>query len=249
MKRITSGVVVFSIIILSFSAASAQRLFKGRKLYGPVPTRSISLSLGFIDGPEATNLTDHLDQWARERGGSNPFGEIGTSPYMKVGFERYLAPQIFFTAAVNFSYFNIEADGFYVTRTEPSLPLDMTRSLSIYLFSLDLGLKYYMTDQDVKKLIPYFGGGFSAALPVVDLETELYNEGAPYNAPGESISETSLEEGMHAEIGLIYFITNRQSASFEARYQMCQSKFDIHDANFDLRYKGITLALTISRHF
>ncbi len=249
MKRITSGVVVFSIVILSFSAASAQRLFKGRKLYGPVPARSISLTLGFIDGTEAMDLTDHLDRWANERGGSNLFSGIGTSPYMKVGFERFLVPQIFFTAAVNFSYFNVEADGFYVTRAEPSLPLDITRSLSVYLFSLDLGLKYYITDQDVKKLIPYFGGGFSAALPVVNLDTELYNEGVPYNAPGESISKTSLEEGMHAEIGMIYFITNRQSASFEARYQMCQSKFEIHDANFDLRYKGITLALTISRHF
>jgi hypothetical protein len=168
---------------------------------------------------------------------------------MKAGFEHFLAPQIFFTAALNFSYFNVEADGFYVSRTEPPLALDMNRKLSIYLFSLDLGLKYYMTKQDVKKLVPYFGGGFSAAVPVVDLETELFNEGVPYSGSGESLSETSLEEGMHAEIGLIYFITNRQSASFEARYQMAQSKFEIHDANFDLRYKGITLALTITRHF
>jgi hypothetical protein len=249
MKKITSGVVVFSLILLCFGAASAQKLFKDRKIYGPVPGRCISLTVGFIDGPEASNLTDHLDQWAIERGGSNPFGQIGTSPYMKLGFERYLAPQIFFTSAVNFSYFNVEADGFYVTRSEPPLALDMTRSLSVYLFSLDLGLKYYMTKQDVKKLIPYFGGGFSAAVPIVDLDTELYNDGVPYSSTGESISETSLEEGMHAEFGLIYFITNRQSASFEVRYQMAQSKFDIHDANFDLRYRGITLALTISRHF
>jgi len=249
MKKITSGAIVLSLVILICDTVSGQQLFKKKKLYGPVPARCLSLSLGFIDGPEAMNLTDHLDQWAVERGGSNPFDQIGTSPYMKLQFEKYLAPQIFFTSSVNFSYFNIEADGSYVTRTEPSLLLDMTRTLKIYLFSLDLGLKYYMTGQDVKKLIPYFGGGFSAAVPIVTLDTELYNEGVPYSSNGESISKTTLEEGMHAELGLIYFITNRQSASFEARYQMAQSKFDIHGANFDLRYRGITLAMTFSRHF
>jgi hypothetical protein len=249
MKKLIVGVFILPVLTASFSGASAQRLFKDRKLYGPVPLRCISLSAGFIDGPEAKNLTDHLNQWAMERGGSNRFGEIGTSPYLKLQFERFMAPQIFFTSAVNFSYFNLEADGFYVTRSEPPLALDMNRNLSIYLFSLELGLKYYMAAQEVKKLIPYFGGGFSLAVPSVHLDTELYHEGERYSSEGESLSETSLEEGMHAEAGLIYFITNRQSASLEARYQMSQSKFDIHDANFDLRYRGITLALTITRHF
>lgn len=252
MKRIASGVIIFALILICMEPASAQRLFKERKKFGPVPIRSISLSVGFIDGPEANDLTDHLYRWALERGGDegkNIFDEIGTSPYMKVGFERLISREIFLTAALNFSYFKTESSGGYITRTEPSIYLDMNRELSIYLFSLDLGLKYYMSKLEVKNLVPYFGGGFSAALPVVELDTELYDEGVPYTSSGGTVSETSLEEGMHAEFGLIYFITNRMSGSFEARYQMCQSKFDIHDANFDLRYRGITLALTFARHF
>ena len=44
---------------------------------------------------------------------------------------------------------------------------------------------------------------------------------------------------------MTYFITNRYAAGLEGKYQMSQSKFYIHDGNFDLNYSGFILSLNL----
>ena len=39
------------------------------------------------------------------------------------------------------------------------------------------------------------------------------------------------------------------AAGMEGRYQMSQSKFDIHNANFDLDYSGLSLAVNFYYYF
>ena len=98
---------------------------------------------------------------------------------------------------------------------------------------------------------PYIALGFSPVLVMARLNTDSYIDltGEPFDNPEETISKNSLVGGAHAELGLNYFITNRFSAGIEARVQMCQSNFEIHDANFDLKYTGFGLAFFVSHHF
>ena len=241
-----------SILLLTVSIpVSAQVVFRDRKMYGPVPGRSINLNIGFMDGPDATNLTDHLEFWAKERNGSDNFDKISTSPYMQLGYEQIIAPQFYVTTKLNFSYLNAAGEGDYVTNDD-NTDLDISRELKIYLLNLDLGLKHYFSKPMPRKLCPYVAGGFSAVLSLAKLNTDSYLAGTdtPYDDnPEETVSKNSFAPGVHAELGFNYFITNRFSAGVETRFQLAQSDFEIHNANFDLKYAAFSLALTMSHHF
>ena len=80
-------------------------------------------------------------------------------------------------------------------------------------------------------------------------DSYLAATGEPYDNPEETVSKNSLVVGAHAEFGLNYFITNRFSAGIEARVQMCQSDFEIHNGNFDIKYTALNLAFSFSHHF
>jgi hypothetical protein len=45
------------------------------------------------------------------------------------------------------------------------------------------------------------------------------------------------------EFGMSYYISDRYAMSLEGKYQMAQSKFYIHDGNFDLSYTGFILSV------
>ncbi|MDZ7859296.1 MAG: hypothetical protein U5O15_01280 [Candidatus Krumholzibacteriota bacterium] len=241
-----------SILILTASVpVSAQVVFRDRKMYGPVPGKSINFNFGFTDGHDATNLTDHLQHWAELRNGSDYFDKISTSPYIQLGYEQIIAPQFYITTKLNFSYLDAASEGDYVTNDDPT-DLDITRELKIYLFNLDLGLKHYFSMPMPRKLCPYVAGGFSAVHSMVRLNTDSYlaeTDKPYYGNPEETVSKNSFSVGAHAELGFNYFITNRFSVGGETRFQLAQSDFEIHNANFDLKYAAVSMALTISHHF
>ena len=69
MKRIIFVLSFVLAVMLVIDACAAPPLFKQRKYYGPIPFNSMSFSLGFVDGPSAEYLIQHLNWWAKERNG------------------------------------------------------------------------------------------------------------------------------------------------------------------------------------
>ncbi len=254
MRKITLYALSLILIFCAFDTASAQRIFREKKFYGPIPGRSLTVNAGFIDGPDIKNLAEGLDFWAATggRNGEDIFEEIPTSPYFQVGYERRIAPRYFLTAKTSFSYLSTESSGYYFWQLPDSISLfDIERDLKIYLLSFEAGMKYMISQPRVQNVCPYIGGGFSAVVPMVRLETETYNYGRKVENPDPEAEKSgnSLEWGLHVEFGLNYYITNRFSAGVEGRYQMAQSNFPIHDGNFTLKYRGFSLAATFAHHF
>ena len=249
IKKLVLLNIVSALLLAVVGSASAQMLFRNKKMYGPVPGMSININIGFIDGPDASHLAEHLDYWAQQQNGSEMFNEISTSPYMQVGYEYRIAPMFFLTTKLNFSYLKAKSAGNYVKNT--TIDLLINRKLEIYLLSLDFGFKHYFSKPMPRTVCPYFGVGLSPVLPMVRLNNDSYLAATrePYDNPEETVSKNSLVVGAHAEFGLNYFITNRFSAGIEGRFQMCQSDFEIHDGNFDIKYAAFNLALSFSHHF
>lgn len=254
MKKYLPAVAILIVSILFAETVPAQTRFKRKKYFGPIPYNTLNLSIGFIDGPSAEYLTDHLLEWAKQRHGTESSEEMSTSPFARIGYERQVSPNHFFRASLCFSYLNISSFGDYVAQvtqadTMAAIPLDVERSFKVYLLSLDIGFLYYFIGPEVRRFSPFVGAGFSTVFPLTRLETDSFHNGEPFSNPGETVSRNSIEAGLHTEFGMVYYITNRYSAAIEGRYQMAQSKFYHHDANFDIDYHGFTLGLVLNYHF
>ena len=254
MKRIIFVSTFLLVAALVIDACAAPPLFKQRKYYGPVPFNTVSFSVGFIDGPSAEYLIEHLNWWTVERNGYDEWEDFTTSPFARLGYERQMTPNHFFRTSISFGYLSGSSHGEYVaTVTEAdtlaNYALSIDRDLAVYLFMLEAGFSYFFISPEARSFSPYVGVGFSAAIPIVRLQTDSFNEGRPFPNPGETIGRESFEVGFHAELGMVYYITNRYSAALEGRFQQAQSEFYIHDANFDIDYGGFTLTLNLNHHF
>jgi opacity protein-like surface antigen len=250
MKRLCILSLTLAATVCAADAAAQQQPYRQKKYFGPIPLNGLSINVGFIDGPDHQYLTDHLIDWAAQRGGSESWEDWETSFYSRVQYQRQITPNHMIMGSVNFSYLSASGAGDYFTQTDPVVYLLSERTLTTYLLSFDAGFLYYMIKPEVQQIAPYVGGGFSAFIPIEQLETTLRTEsGEIYDNPGESVSESSLEVGLHGEFGLVYYISNRYAAGLEGRYQKSQSKFTIHEGNFDIDYSGLTLSLVLQYFF
>lgn len=257
MKRYMTAVAIILLVCCIADTGASQTRFKQKKYFGPIPYNTLSVSVGFIDGPSAEFFTDHLAQWTAERNGRETSEDFSTSPFVKLSYQRQVSPNHFFDASVCFSYLNLSSIGDYVATVDlpdtndVNLPLDVDRNFTVYLFSVDIGFLYYFVTPEVRRFSPYVGAGFAAVVPLARLETDSFisTTGEPFDNPGENVSRDSFEAGLHTKFGMVYYLTNRYSAALEGRYQMAQSKFYHHDANFVIEYAGFTLGLTLNYHF
>jgi len=256
--RVIVGLGILAALLVSSAVLAAPPIFKEKKYFGPIPLNSFSFNFGFLDGPDFDYLTEHLDTWSKlrcgERFGYDTFEEIPLSPYFQVAYERQLTPNHFFRAGTSISYITQSSVGLdcvsVPTDTTPvTVALDIERTLKVYLLSFDFGFTYCFVTPEVQRFSPYAGAGFSSVVPLTRLDAEATRDGGPFpgyaETYGEKVSENSLQAGMHLEFGMKYYISNRYAAGMEGRYQMSQSKFDIHGANFDLKYSGFTLTLNL----
>lgn len=245
MKRYSVFVLVVVSLLASSVAQGAPPIFKEKKLFGPIPYNSFSVAVGFLDGPDFDYLTEHLDNWAKERYGSETFEELSPSPYGRLTYERQLTPNHFLKASTGLSYIHTSSDGNYVAMfSDTNIALDIERTLEVYLLTFEAGFSYYFVPPEPQRVCPYVGAGFAAVVPMVRLETKsTTSDGEPFDNPGENVSQNSFEAGLHLEFGMNYYFSNRYAVGFEGKYQMAQSKFYIHDANFDLSYAGFMLTL------
>ncbi len=238
--------VVLSLLVCSV-AQGAPPIFKEKKYFGPIPYNSLFLAVGFFDGADFTYLTEHLDNWAKARNGSETFEELSPAPYGRLSYERQLTPNHFFKGSASLSYIHTSSVGSYVAALpDTNYDLSIERTLKVYLLTLEAGFSYYFTPPEPQRFSPYVGAGFAAVVPMVRLDTEsTKSDGTPFSNPAENVSQNSFQAGLHMEFGMTYFITNRYAAGLEGKYQMAQSKFDIHNGNFDLKYSGFILSLNL----
>ncbi len=255
MKKISMLLIPVLAMLFACQAAAAPS-YRQKKYFGPIPTNNFSFSMGFIDGPSDDYLTEHLGIWADLRGGEDYFEGISTAPFVQIGYERMLTPFHFLRANVSFCYLKNRSIGYFFTldpdpeADPPLMKLDFERELKIYYYSFDIGFGYYFVEPKVRTLTPYLSGGFSGVVPMVRLRTDSFREnGDVYDLPDENVEQNSYQAGLHAEFGMRYYITNRYGAGLEGRYQMSQSKFDIHNFNFDMDYSGLSLALSAYYYF
>ncbi len=242
---------VFALLVVSLLVCSvaqgAPPIFKEKKLFGPIPYNSISIAAGFLDGTDLNYLTEHLDNWAKARNGSDTFEELTPAPYGRLSYERQLTPNHFFKGSASMSYINTSSVGNYVAVfPDTNYALDIARTLKVYLMTFEAGFSYCFVPPEPQRFSPYVGAGFAAVVPMVRLDTKsTTSDGAPFSNPGENVSQNSFQAGLHMEFGMTYYITNRYAAGLEGKYQMAQSKFNIHGGNFDLKYTGFILSLNL----
>jgi hypothetical protein len=250
MKKRVLFSVLLMIAALTTEAAGQASVYKKKKYFGPIPLNGLSVYVGFLDGPDHKYLTEHLDNWAAQRNGTENWNDWSTSFYSKLQYQRQISPHHFITTSLNFSYLTADGTGEFVSITDPPVALYSERTFKVYLLSLDVGFHYYMVKPEVRKIAPYMGGGFSGFIPMERLETRFIDQsGTVYDSSSENISENSFEVGIHGEFGLLYYISNRYSAGLEGRYQKSQSKFEIHGGNFDIDYSGLSLSLIFHYYF
>ena len=253
MKRRIILLSVLVACLLTSAVYAAPSVYKEKKYFGPIPKHNVNFSFGFIDGPDDEYLTEHLEFWAQLNGGRDYFQNISTAPYAQISYEHQVSPFHFFRGSFSFCYLsnNSIGDVTLPVADEGLVAFNIDRTLKVYYFSLDIGFGYYLIEPKVRALTPYISGGFSGAIPMVKLETDATRQigGTSFDLPGENVDKTSFQTGIHAEFGMRYLISNRQAAGLEGRYQMSQSKFEIHEGNFDLDYSGLSLAVTYFLYF
>ena len=240
-----------SLLLISFQLEAAPPKFKKKMFYGPIPFNSLNMSVGFLSGPSANHLTEYLNQWAKDRNGQDIFSDISNSPFIRIGYDRQISPNILLRGSVSLSYLKNTSYGYYYAESDTAnFLLHIRRTFKIYLLGFEGGLLYYFIPPDVQHFSPYIGGGYAAVVPLSRLDTDSFTDGGTkIDVPGENVSRNSLEAGLHSEFGMVYFMTNRYAAAVEGRYQMSQSKFYIHNYNFDIDYSGFSLSMNFYYYF
>jgi hypothetical protein len=248
MRKTLLIIAVILCIFISTGALAQTSIYKQKKFYGTIPFNGLNIFVGFLDGPDHAYLTEHLSNFAIERGGYESWDDWSTSFYMRLGYQRQVAPKHFLVTNLNFAYLTADGSGELFTMTTPPIYVTTERTFSTYFFSVDLGFLYYMIKPSVQKIAPYLGGGFSGVVPYEKLTSTFRREdGTVLDNPNETVSETSFEPGIYGQFGINYYISNKWGASLDGRYQLAQSKFKIHGGNFDIDYSG--LCLTVGLHY
>ncbi len=250
MKKSLPVVLALLLIFVAADLSAQSSLYKKKKFFGAIPMNGVNVFVGFLDGPDHQYLTDHLITFAELHGGSETWNDWSTSFYTRVGYQRQVSPNHFLVTNLNFSYLTTDGNGELFTQTEPIEYVTTERTLTTYLFSLDVGFLYYMIKPEVQKIAPYIGGGFSGVVPYEKLDSTFRrDDGSVVENPDESVSETSFEPGVYAQFGINYYISNKWGVALDGRFQMTQSKFRIHGGNFDINYAGLCLALGLQYYF
>jgi opacity protein-like surface antigen len=247
MKKNLIAALVIAAVFASSTAQSAPPIFKEKKYFGPMPFNGFSLNVGFLDGADFSYLTEALNNWAEARYGYDTFKEMPLAPSWRLSYERKITPNHVLKLSSTFTYITQESNGEYVAEyPDTNYALQILRTIKVYLLSLEAGFSYYFVTPEPQRFSPYAGAGFAAVIPMVRLKTDSFLSGRPFSNPGETISQNSFQAGLHMEFGVTYFLSNRYALGFEGKYQMAQSKFDIHGGNFDLRYTGLILSLGLT---
>ena len=144
MRRLFTAIAAIFVIFAAADVSAQSSLYKKKKYFGAIPMNSVTLNIGFLDGPDHGYLTEHLGDYAMLKGGSEVWENWSTSFYSRVGYRRQVAPKHFLVTNVNFAYLAAEGSGEFGLVSDPPVWVTSERKLTTFLFSADLGFLYYM---------------------------------------------------------------------------------------------------------
>jgi hypothetical protein len=259
-----------AIVSLHASQASAEPILKAHKYEGPIPQSSLTLRVGIFGGDGRTNeeMIAYLDGRVRP-----PFEvssqDFETSLAIDVGYTHKPHPRFGLRVNGSASFMSSTSSGDFVPQANadsllPQLKID--REFKVDLFVLEGSGIYYFSDASTAEFQTYLGGGFSVGFPHqtftedrTDAETgEPYTEEIP-GRPAEA-SEWDVSPGVHAVLGLLYYLNDRWGVSAEARGQFMESRFDqlqasdpetgeFENVSFVVKYSGFYITVGASYNF
>lgn len=250
-------------LLVVATVASAEPIIKPRKYHGPIPPSSFSLRVGFFGGAENTEMISFLDRDKKPPFEANS-EDFGNGLSFDIMYLYKLHPQFGFRANGGVTFLRSQGTGFFVPDIS-NLPdsvlapaLDYERKFDVDLFVLEASGVYFFTDAAVKDFQPYAGAGFSMGIPHAKFEEVRVDHDTGELFETIERSEWSVEAGVHAMLGALYYVNNRFAFSGEARLQLMESKFalsaenefgELEDVNFVVNYTGFLLSLGVAWAF
>lgn len=251
-----AAALVCAAMTLTAPLASAEPILKPHKYYGPIPQAAWFLRVGVLGDASNEEMITYQDSKIQA-----PFTSVtedfsNASPGIEIGYIYKPHPR--FGGRLNASYSALKSTstGNAALQTPDSLLLvDFTREFKVDLFVLEASAIYYFADASVKEFQTYLGGGFSFGFP-----HQTYTEARVDSDTGEGYDPTEKSEwdfsaGVHAVLGLLYYVSDRFGVSAEGRLQLMESSFDQLDvpdesggqeqASFVVDYTGFYLTLGV----
>jgi len=264
MSRRAVCLVLSAVLAVQATMAAAEPIIKPKKYHGPIPRSSFSLRVGFLGGPENSEMIEALDKDIKR-----PFEafsqDFGNGLCIDGTFTYKVHPQFALRANVSGSFLRTEGTGNFVPEVT-NLPdsvlaplVDYTRDFDVDLFVAEVSALYYFSDAAIQEFQPYIGGGFSVGVPHAKFkEVRIdHDNGSVFDEIDKD--RWSFEPGIHGVAGASYFITNVWAVNAESRFQILQSKFPILVVNHDLNklqevdvivnYTGFMMSIGVSRSF
>jgi hypothetical protein len=257
MKKL--AILCSLLVLIPATDSVSGPILKPKKYFGPIPQSAFSLRVGFFGGASAEALNRYLDS------DISPPEEANTTDFdngltFELNYMYKPHPQFGIRANAAVSFLSSTSTGFFVEGSvDSTIQVDYDRTFETQLVVLELSGVYYFTDAAVKDFQPYLGGGFSIGLPHETLtETRIdHDTGQP--VPGVDTSQWSVNAGVHAALGALYYLTNRTAISAEGRVQLMESKFPStaidpdtgleEEVTFVIDYTGFYLTVGITRGF
>lgn len=249
-----------AVMILTASLASAEPILKPHKYYGPIPQSAWFLRAGALGG--ANNEEMILYQDSRIQAPFTSTSEdFGNGLTLELGYMYKPHPR--FGARLNGSYSTLESSSqgnavLQIADYPDTIPLplvDFTREFKVDLFVLEASAVYFFADASVKEFQTYLGGGFSLGFPhQTYTETRVDADTGEVYDPIEK-DEWDFSAGVHAVLGLLYYVNNRFGLSAEGRLQLMESTFeqleapnetgDPEQVSFVVDYTGFYISLGV----
>jgi hypothetical protein len=236
--------------------ASAEPIMKPRKYHGPIPQSFVWLRGGFFGGASNEEMNTYLDGLIQP-----PFTEtsedFGTAFAIEAGYAHKPHPQFAFRLNAVVSFLSSTGSGNMAPAQGDSLLtlVNYDREFKSELIVLEASGIYFFSDAAVKEFQSYIGGGFSVGLPHESFnETQVdADTGAPYQTIESS--EWDVAAGVHAVLGVMYYLTNTFGVTSEARVQLMEGKYDQlqapnevgdpEDVSFIVDYTGFYLTVGV----
>lgn len=266
MKQRAVSLLLFVVLLAPAALTAAEPIIKPKKYHGPIPRSSFALRVGFLGGPDNSEMIEALDKKLTGPERNAAFSEdFGNGLTIDGTYVFKMHPQFAVRANASASFLRTESEGAFVADAG-ELPdsllaglINYTRDFDVDLYALEASAIYYFADAAIQEFQPYFGAGFSMGIPHAKfLEVRVDSTSG---AVVEEIDRDrwSFEAAAHVLGGASYYITNTWAINGEVRGQIMQSKFpiDIYDrtarrteeVDVIVKYSGFLFTLGVVRAF
>ncbi|HEX5131205.1 MAG TPA: hypothetical protein VFX92_01830 [Candidatus Krumholzibacteria bacterium] len=253
-----AAALICAAMTMSASLASAEPILKPHKYYGPIPQSALALRIGMLGGAENTEMIDFLDGRLQP-----PFealsDDFGNGLAIDIGYMHKPHPRFGFRVNGTYTALRSTGSGTFVPQSvNPGDSLltavSYSRNFDVDLMVIELSGVYYFADASVKDFQTYAGGGFTFGFPHEKFKEDRIDQdtGLPYGDPID-LDEWGFSAGVHAVLGLLYYVSNQFGISAEGRLQLMEGRFDqlqtpnevgdLENVNFVIDYTGFYATL------